>query len=139
MAISAAAALRAANRNFWFYRSGYGVTRIDADLVPWFPSLIDKRWISASTQRAGKEVRVDVAVLENVYSDNKQVVAYALRVGSFVTPSFSIAKLLQVPAKLRGENLFEIVVLTTPCLSDCTHAVDVTAEELGRIIAGNVH
>ena len=130
--------LRSNRSRYWFYRFSYGVPRIDADLVPWFPSLVGKRWIITDSTQSRGSVSVNSVVLEHVNGDEKQAMAYALRVGSFVTPSFSLAKILQIPAKLRGENLFEIVVLTTPCRSDCAQVAKRTAEDLVRIISLNV-
>lgn len=95
-------------------------------LVPYISSLYDRNsWASTSdsTMTLPDGNRVRSMQLEQRPYGQSQWVIYWFTVGSFKTPTYSSAKLLQVPAIMFGENLFRVTALRTACQSaDCTTA-----------------
>jgi hypothetical protein len=80
---------------------------------------------------------VNVVSLENAYGSAAVVLAYTLRVGPYVSARFNVAKVLQIPAKLGGHNLFEIVAVSARCNKDCDEAADAAVNLLQEAIATN--
>ena len=49
------------------------------------------------------------------------MVLYWFHIGQYTTSNYKTAKLLQLPAKLRGQNLFKAIALSINCNNqDCT-------------------
>lgn len=130
--------LEAGGRLHRFQRFSHSVERIDSDLVPWFATLHGEHWTEVDTRRIGAEPPVVVLTLEDRLGSERMVLAYAFRVGPYVTHRFNYAKMLQIPAKLRGHNLFEIVTLATPCREDCAEAGEEAVRVLGQLVEANV-
>lgn len=122
----------------YFQRYSYAVARVDQDLVPWFPALYGKRWVKVAQRRDRGDPDLNVVMLQNSFGSAALVLVYALRVGPYVTPGFNVAKVLQIPAKLRGHNVFEIVAVSGRCTKDCEQVAAVSTSLLREAITRNV-
>lgn len=124
-------------RPYRFQRFSYSVERADADLVPWFSDLHDKHWIRVGSARVEGGPPIAVLALERLGGWNPMVLAYSYRTGPYASTKFNIAKLAQIPAKLRGRNRFEILTVAAPCDRDCVQASRDAAEVLASILSAN--
>jgi hypothetical protein len=108
----------------YFNRFSYWTEQRTGDIVPYLNQLWAPAW-SAETIRARTIPGFRTLILRHSNSLDRYTVAYHYRVGDAVTFGYRSAKLRQVVARLTGKNLFEIVVLTAPCVSpDCSRALE---------------
>jgi len=87
-------------------------------LVPYMTDIIDtSAWHVVSRKMMKLEDGTSAAVmgLERKLTSERHVVVYWLKVGSFTTTRYKAAKLLQYPAVLSGQNLFEYTRLEANC------------------------
>ncbi|MFM7785658.1 MAG: hypothetical protein ACKPE6_13630 [Gammaproteobacteria bacterium] len=129
--------LQTESRGFILQRNTFSVKKLDDDLVPWVPGLSTPGWINVSTSASEARPWISVMNLQSTIGTSAQVLVWTYRVGPYLSRSFNIAKLLQVPAKLRGANRFDLVSISTPCLKDCEEAALQAAELLGQIVEAN--
>jgi hypothetical protein len=128
--------LRWEKHSFLFQRFAYSVTRMDADLVPWF----SPNWrglIRQNSYRSGRDRRIQVTHLERLSGTGGVVVAQAFRIGPYVTASFNRAKLLQVPAKLQGFANLDLVYVVQECRRDCNTTAELAVQTLDEILDAN--
>ncbi len=86
-------------------------TGANEKLVPYLPRPIEtSNWFVASEHLNGK-----IRIYQNL-SSRRQVALYQhYLVGSYRTDSYRTAKLLQVPATLRGQSRFALLTMQAPC------------------------
>jgi exosortase len=91
--------------------------RKDDKLVPYMGQLYDDyKWqlISSETHANSK-----IETLENRQTRERILLAYRYQLGSWISSSYSKAKLLQIPAKLTNQNYFGFWNAQVICESDC--------------------
>lgn len=97
-------------------------------LVPYIPEIIDTtNWRIVSNEKTplSDGTLAAVMVLERKLTSETRLVVYWLKVGGFTTTNYKAAKLLQYPAMLSGNNLFEYTRLETGCSEKtCNREVD---------------
>ncbi len=90
-------------------------------LVPYTQSLYSTEdWVSTIQPKASAIDGFELVVLKNVESSEKFLFMYQFNVGSSATGSYRLAKLMQIKAKLLGENYFGLITLQSMCAADCT-------------------
>ncbi len=119
-----------------FFRFSYVPERINQDLVPSFSRTYDEPWVKPAHLNNGGPAP-DAIRLENRYNGERWVLAFRYRIGPWATSSFAAAKLLQVPAKLRGDALFEIITLAAPCTLDCDERAQQARDALEELLSLN--
>lgn len=83
-------------------------------LVPYLPTLFDHSEWQLQSVKAG------ASMYRNIFSRKQVTTAQWYQVGSYRTESYSKAKLLQIPAMVKGDNQFALFTLQTPCAQrDC--------------------
>lgn len=82
----------------------------DDKLVPYLPRRFD-----TSVWHSENEPEPGINMYRNILSRDKVLVAQWFRVGSRNSGSYRNAKLLQIPATLRGETRFALVTIQMPC------------------------
>lgn len=110
----------------------------DKKLVPYIGYFFDKGdWVLT------EEKKVEVAnenftllILKKVNSAHKSLLMYQFNVGNSNTGSYRQAKLLQLKARLLGEDFFGLLLMQASCKLDCNdeiNALNKTAEQWHRL------
>ena len=124
------------SRAFRFQRFSHSVRAMDEDLVPWFTQG-SRGWIREKRYTDGRNDRIQVTRLERFSGTGGGVSVQAFRVGPYVASGFNTAKLLQIPAKLRGFSTMEMVLLNAECRRDCNEVADTAVRMLDQILEAN--
>lgn len=110
----------------------------DKKLVPYIGSFFDKgEWVSTEEKKV--EVNSEeftLLTLKKVNSAHTSLLMFQFNVGNSETGSYREAKLLQLKARLLGEDFFGLLLMQTSCKLDCTdeiHALNKTAEQWHHI------
>ncbi len=91
----------------------------DEKLVPYLPQMFDN-----SIWQVEEQLEPGLNVYRNILTRNKVLMAQWYKVGSRKSWSYRNAKLLQIPAALRGETRFALITIQTFCGSrDCIDAL----------------
>lgn len=130
--------LQTPSRGFVLQRNTYSVRKLDDDLVPWLPDLANAGWINMGTIESDARPWISVMTLQSSMGTSAQVLAWTYRVGPYLSRSFNVAKLLQIPAKLGGANQFELISISASCLKDCADAASESAALLSEIVEENL-
>lgn len=90
-------------------------------LVPYISSLFNKEeWLETTPPESNQGIEnFSITTLKNLNSAQQAVLLQQFNVGNSVTGSYRIAKLLQLRAKLLGENFFGVLTIQTKCKNDC--------------------
>lgn len=87
-------------------------------LVPYIGALYDDyQWRLVSSK---SHLNSKIETLENRQTQDRLLLAYRYQVGSWITASYSKAKLLQIPAKLTNQHYFGFWSAQVICNSDCS-------------------
>ena len=121
-----------------FFRYAYTSDRIDSDLVPWMPRTFWMDWVPVSRRIGRMAPATNLVIAENPGGNRTIALAYVFRIGSHVTPDYRLAKLMQVPAKIAGENIFELIGVTAECDVTCEQAEARAEAALVELVRLNV-
>lgn len=104
-------------------------------LVPYMTSPIDGgTWKvkSAKNIKLENSKAMLANVIEHRYNGKLQIVLQWYRVGSHRTQNYNIAKLLQLPAVIHGENIFEFTQLRASCPGLACDAEEAVVKEMAE-------
>lgn len=90
-------------------------------LVPYIQNIYPKEdWVAADQSHLIEVHDFELTLLKNINSSQKMLLLYQFNVGNTSTNSYRLAKLLQLKAKLLGENFFGLLVIQASCAVDCS-------------------
>lgn len=96
----------------------------DEKVVPYMGDIYNQSiWRNLTTEKASTS---RIEILEERNSGRRVILAYYYQVGTWKTPDYIKAKLLQIPAKLTNHAYFGFWSAQTSCASDCVtelHAI----------------
>ncbi|MES2822444.1 MAG: exosortase/archaeosortase family protein [Pseudomonadota bacterium] len=93
-------------------------------LVPYIQNVYPAEdWVPADQSHLIEIRDFELMLLKNINSSQKILLLYQFNVGNSVTDSYRFAKLLQLKAKLLGENFFGLVVIQAGCAIDCREEI----------------
>ncbi|WP_276206940.1 exosortase/archaeosortase family protein [Oceanicoccus sagamiensis] len=120
------------NNNIVIHHAQYQRDKANDRLMPYFARLYNyDTWVLQSeSEQLFSGQAVNVQYFKRLNSSQKVVRLYWMDVGGYVTASYWKAKLLQIPARFSGKNVFSIVNMQARCQSDCAQETDQLAEEV---------
>lgn len=127
---------KSGQHSFVFQRFSHTVSSMDEDLVPWF-TVNWRGLIRKEVYSGGREKRIQITRLEQLSGTGGAVTVQSFRIGPYVTSGFSLAKLLQIPAKLQGFGNLDVVSLALQCRHDCDGAAEAATLLLDDILDAN--
>ncbi len=93
-------------------------------LVPYLQSVYPTEdWVRTDQTHLIEIHDFELMLLKNINSSQKILLLYQFNVGYSATDSYRLAKLLQLKAKLLGENFFGLVVVQARCAVDCSEEI----------------
>jgi exosortase len=93
-------------------------------LVPYIQNVYPKEdWVPADRSHLMEIHDFELMLLKNINSSQKILLLYQFNVGNSSTHSYRLAKLLQLKAKLLGENFFGLLVIQAGCAMDCSEEI----------------
>ncbi len=97
-------------------------------LVPYLrPSIDQQIWLNSATEN-------HITIYQHLTKRQRVAVFQRYQVGDYEAQSYSDAKLLQIPATLKGESRFALVTLMAPCAPlSCDNAVSALSNRLGTV------
>ena len=110
----------------------------DKKLVPYIGTFFDKsEWVLTEEKKVDiHNEKFTLLTLKKVNSAHKSLLMLQFNVGNSETGSYREAKLLQLKARLLGEDFFGLLLLQTSCKLDCAdeiYALNKTAEQWHHI------
>ena len=93
----------------------YVQTDTQEKLVPYFRSLHDRDVWSIASERKNDATGLQFSVMKRAGSENYHLLAHLYFVGRYATHQYELAKLLQIPAMLWGDNYFVIFTAQAAC------------------------
>lgn len=99
----------------WMSLAQYQRANSDEKLVPYLGNLVDSdRWHRSLYTEQNTDQR-PVMIYRNLMSQRQVAQMQWYLVGPFTTDDYRLAKLLQIPSSLQGDNRFALVTLQIPC------------------------
>lgn len=95
----------------------------DEKLVPYFETLYNKdEWIAQQEPPKTLIKNFELNLLKKINGREKVAVAQQYLIGESATNDYFVAKLLQLKARALNQRYFGVLIIQTPCDSDCESA-----------------
>lgn len=97
----------------------------DDKLVPYIPRMYDHVvWSVINRQKSNNSESINIQIFRNKHNGIIVAQAQWFDVADMVTSSYAVAKLLQIPAIIRGKNSFRVNTLQSVCeTTNCYEAI----------------